>query len=411
MKITAILGAIAGNDYNSTGVLKIIYDTMHEIGENVNIINLVDQNLPYCSNSFVQGTFSSIEKEINSSDGVIFITTSNLFAPCAIMQNFLEHLSQPVYKNTLKNKNCMIIAVSNVQDVSSTINYLSKVVNYLGGFDSVKIPLNYSITKNISEDDKILIEKYAEDYYRYVKQGRKFFTTNHQSTKATQQLVQPAGGVFQKPVAQNTTIPTPQVDKPVSPLFNTQNNTQSAPTFNSTSHYTAYDTNAQIADFYKAQEDDILEITKSLSNRMTKPTKPTHQPHNNNNFGVKDIFNNELTNFNTSNISPTTLNARQMTQNLTHYFQPHLSDGLVCNVALNITGNESFDGTIKINTTSCDYIDGQMPGADVIITATDDVWKQIVKGQNTTQRAFMTGQIKVRGNFVLLSKFDSIFKR
>ncbi len=386
MKITAIIGAITGNDYNCNGVLKIIYDTMQEIGETINIINLSEQNLPYHSNSFVQGAFSSIEKEISSSDGVIFITTSNLFAPCAITQNFLEHLSQPVYKNTLKDKNCMVVAVSNIQEVTETVNYLSKVINYLGGYDSVKIPLSYSITKNIAEQDKLLIEKYTEDFYRYVKQNRRFFTAHHTTAKTTGNLVQPAGGVFQKPVSKDAVIPTPAIEMPIS---QPQMFSQSSP----------------MQDFYKAQEDDILEITKTLTSRMS--TEPKQQKP----FGVKEIFNNELSNFNPNNIAPTVLNAKQMTQNLTHYFQPHIADGLICNVALNITGNESFDGTIQINGNSCDYSDIMMQNADVIITATDEIWKQIIKGTTSTQRAFMTGQIKVRGNFAILSKFDLLFKR
>ncbi len=392
MKITAIIGAIAGNDYNSAGVLKIIYETMQEIGEKINVINLVDQNLPYCSNSFVQGAFSSIEKEISSSDGVIFVTTSNLFAPCAIMQNFLEHLSQPVYKNTLKNKNCMIVAVSNVQDVSSTVNYLSKVVNYLGGYDSVKIPLNYAITKNIVEEDKLLIEKYTEDFYRYVKQNRRFFTPAVSATKTTHQLVQPAGGVFQKPVSKDAFIPTPVVEEPPK-NFNA---------FNTTEQITH--ASSPLDNFYRAQEDDILEITKTLTSKMkTEEPRPTG--------GVRDIFNSELTNYNAYNISPTIINTKQMTQNLTHYFQPHLSDGTVCNIALYISGQEGFEGVIAINNTTCDYIDGQIQNPDVIITATDENWKLIAKGDISTQKAFMTGQIKVRGNFVLLSKFDTLFKR
>ncbi len=422
MKITAIIGAIAGNDYNSAGVLKIIYDTMQEIGEKINIIDLSTQNLPYFSNSFVHGSFSSIEKEISSSDGIIFITTSNLFAPCAITQNFLEHLSQPVYKNTLKNKNCMIVAISNIQDVSASINYMSMVVNYLGGYDSVKIPLSYATTKSINEDDKLLIERYTEDFYRYVKQNRRFFTPSYASTKNTQQLVQPAGGVFQKPV-NNNAVPTPQpeifqpvqqpIQQPVHQPAQAQHQPQIQQPFASQSQQSS-----GLDSFYKAQEDDILEITRTLSDKLGKPQEPiiqqaplhTQPQPKQNSFGVKDIFNNELTSYNVQNLSPTTLNARQMTQNLTHYFQPHLAEGLVCNVELNITGMEAFDGVIVINKNTCEFVDGKSNNADVIISASDDAWKQIVNGTTSTQKSFMTGQIKVRGNFVLLSKFDNLFK-
>ncbi len=404
MKITAIIGAIAGNDYNSSGVLKIIYDTMHEIGENINVVDLSTQNLPYFSNSFVGSTFSTIEKEISSSDGVIFITTSNLFAPCAIMQNFLEHLSQPIYKNTLKSKNCMIVAISNIQDVSPTINYMSSIVNYLGGYDSVKIPLSYSLTKNINDDDKILIEKYTEDFYRYVKQNRRFFTPTYASSKNTQQMVQPAGGVFQKPVTNSAPTPTPVLPKEVDMPSSSPSSSHRQPMQNEPTNLNS---------FYKTQEDDILEITKSLSDRLKPATEQKQNPYvqpKQSSFGVKDIFNNELTSYNVNNLSPTTLNARQLTQNLTHYFQPHLADGLTCTVELNITGHEAFDGIIAINKNTCDFIDGKGTNSDVIISATDEAWKQILNGSTSTQKSFMTGQIKVRGHFVLLAKFDALFK-
>lgn len=426
MKITAVIGAIPGNDYNSPFILSIIDETMREIGESINIINLAEQNIPYEQGSFAQGSFSAIENEITSSDGVIFITTSNLFAPTAIMQNFLEHFCQPIYKNTLKEKNCMIVAISNNQEVGSTMDYLSKVITFLGGYDSVKIPLSYSITKNIAESDKLLIEKYTEDFYRYVKQGRKFFTPYEVSVKNAHQLVTPAGGAFQKNT--NSKSYTPEIidsknyndnlgNKDYgqrdfsSPSMNPTNNAVPTNTAsNKNSIFNVYNNNKNIG--YNDQDNDLLEITKSLSNRLSRKSDgDSYEPITKDNFGKKPLFNSELTSINPNDISPKTLTAKQMTQNLTHYFQPHLSDGLTCSVALNITGDEGFDGVIYIDKQSCDYSDGKNNSADVLITATDDIWKQITKGEVSTQRAFMTGQIKVRGNFVLLSKFDTLFKR
>lgn len=403
MKITAIIGAIPGNDYNASHVLKIIYETMEEIGEKIDIINLAEKNLPYETGSYSKGAFSTIESEISSSDGIILVTTSNLFAPCAITQNFLEHFSKPIFKNTLKGKNCMIVAVSNTQDVTSTVNYLSMVVNYLGGYDSVKIPLNYSITRNMSEDDKTLIEKYTEDFYRYVNQNRRFFISDSSS-----KVIANAGGVFQKPVSTNNSDISPSIStekyidnniENVPPVFQKQNIS------NKNSVENIYKKQA-FKNAYNIEDDaDILEITKSLENKLKTP------PIKEDRFSINPIFRNDLTSINTDDLSPKTLTAKQQTQNLVHYFQPHLADGLVCDVAINITGDEVFDGVISINGKNIDYKDGFSKNPSVIISASSDVWKEIVSFETTTQRAFMTGQIKVRGNFVLLSKFDSLFKR
>ncbi|MCL1924453.1 MAG: SCP2 sterol-binding domain-containing protein, partial [Defluviitaleaceae bacterium] len=102
--------------------------------------------------------------------------------------------------------------------------------------------------------------------------------------------------------------------------------------------------------------------------------------------------------------------ARQQTAKLVHLFQPQLSKDLNCKIQLSISGEEAFEGFIAINGTTCNYHDGQTQNPTLLITADDENWSSVATGKLSAQKAFMTGQIKIKGNYVLLMRFDQIFK-
>ena len=76
---------------------------------------------------------------------------------------------------------------------------------------------------------------------------------------------------------------------------------------------------------------------------------------------------------------------------------------------INITGEEEFDGYYEIGNHSCQYVEGIHAEPSITVISSAKAWQDILKGKLSSQKSFMTGQIKVRGNFVLLSKFDQAF--
>ena len=96
------------------------------------------------------------------------------------MQVFLEHLDYNLYRDILKDKPCMSIITSSDDSEYMAGNYMNMLIGALGGvnLNSMLIGKDYLTNIEISKDVNEIIEKYAEDYYRMVKQNRKFFVSN-----------------------------------------------------------------------------------------------------------------------------------------------------------------------------------------------------------------------------------------
>lgn len=373
MKIVGIYAAMPGYEQGLNVICKIIYNTFNELGVEVEEINLHSLGIDYYDGIMSQ-TVDKIFNSIKSSNGVIFASSAQRFSVCGIMQTFIEHFDSSVYGNILENKECFIVTSSNDGSEGFALDYLSRFISFSGGIDVAKMPVGQKYLAAINSDSiKEMIEKYAEDYYRMLRQNRKFFTMN---------LVNTAGDF------KAVSSPKPQLN----------NEEQILKKIN-------------LDEFNERQEQDIDEITKLITsqynNDLNEETEPAVE------WNKQSVISNlykENSKVIKDNVVPHIKTCKQRTQSLYHYFQPQLAKGLTAVIQIYVTGGEVFEGYLTIKDSECEYYDGVYAEPDVTIFADKDIWLSILNNKYTTQKAFMIGQIKVKGNFVLLSKFDQLFK-
>ena len=64
---------------------------------------------------------------------------------------------------------------------------------------------------------------------------------------------------------------------------------------------------------------------------------------------------------------------------------------------------------VDVDNSKCDCRTGDEDGCDVVITSDQKIFEDILEGRLTFQRAFMAGNIKMKGDFKLLRSMDQLF--
>jgi len=403
MKILHIYGNMQHYDYGLGALQKRVQSVFTELGVEIENIDLGVVHPPYYDGETTQG-IDGIVEGIKNSDGIVFACTSQLFAPSALMQSFLEYLEHPDYHQALMGKHCLLISLSQDGGEKSALEYLTRVVQHLGGYAVTQVGLQAHHVQALDLEDEIgeFVDKTAEDFYRAVNQKRKYVIP--------QDIVN-SGGMALAP------------NIPVAPQA-------AAVTTDPLLHAGAAQLQAPRNYLTDRQEQEVDEIAQLLSEKLSKGSLSVPEEED---FGFPEGLLNSTPAVSVGipgalsvpltppparipggipspPVEHRAKTARQITQNLPHYFQPQLSAGLQASIQISIKGSEAFEGFLYIHSTECSYSEGQAPAPDVTIMADTAVWMDVLKGKQTAQKAFMIGGLKVRGDFVLLTKFDALFK-
>ncbi len=374
MKTAIVYAAVNGFEQGLDKVVKILESALEELGVEIEKIDLAFAGIPYYD-GIKSSSAENIFKRLALCDGIIFACTASRLAPCGIMQTFFEHFDFNVYSNFLQSKSCFSVVISSDFSETRCEEYIACLLKSLGAALITRLSIGSVYIPQLDTDDEIkeMIAKYAEDFYRMLRQNRKFFTISPEliNPAAMSSTMVKTGGEFNNS-AQKSQKKKIKAEQLLGSM--------------------------DLSSFNKQQEEDIDEITRLISQSYNNANKQKT---------VSDLY---KTNMSVEAPVAHMKTCKQKTRSIIHYFQPQLAKDVNAVYQINIKGDEKFECYIEIKNNECEYYDGVHNDADVSIYAQSSDWNDILSGKYTTQKGFMTGKLKVRGNFVLLSKFDQFFK-
>ena len=415
MKITYIYGNMTHYDHGLSELLKRTKDIFQELEVETETIDLGALHPPYYDGEMTNAMDGVMDK-LATADGIVLACTAQIFAPTALMQSFLEYLE--AYDSSLVGKHFMLITLSQSGGEKSAGDYLTRVVNHKGGFVVSVIGLQTRHLGELYGDIGEFVDKTTEDFYRAVHKKRRYVIP----LDATEILIQPEveadteAKLVPMEVPKVTVVkemPTPTARPRPFDFSDSEEKEIDELSVLFAKKYTNPEEDAPIEDKPSPAEDVILNVLNGPSNPFAPTTSELEMQDN----PFAPVAGGSALQRPAPSpkpppkkVVPSGQSAEGITRRIPDFFQSQLSAGLQAVIQLNITGSEKFDGFIYIHSTECTYTEGSAPAPDIIIIADTAIWMDVLQNKNTAQKAFMTGGIKVRGDFVLLSKFDTLFK-
>lgn len=483
-KNMSIVAVYSGMDNSYIrNVMNVVYNTLHELNVGVEEIDLRGR-LPFYE-GIKNRESMEIMMKLQNAEAIILATSVNMFAPAALMKNFLEYCANPEYTAIIANKNYMTISVSDTFGERECSQYLYKVISMIEGTELVSVAMGGIEASRISSDITLreILEKNTEDFYRLLKQNRKNFTSSetylYKNYRQMYNVYPQQSQIYSQPVTsypqerkiypqsqegisknqqtyQQPHMIYPQNQQPlqkVQPTYpqnqqiypQTQEGYEQKPLNYS---HTNEDSLNNIVDKSKEDFDEIKELLQNIRNKsnsansgnvtqgINKPQEKKMEAyhaqfeafeerqqediniisqqmgsHNSQEMPINAgyTYNRPLNRNN--EVVYREKNCKQMMQSLPHHFQANLAVGIKAVFQFFINGEENIEGYLYIENGETGFIEGVADNADIYIYASTDVMKDILKGVYSSQKAFMTGQLKVRGNFVLLNKLDQLYKK
>lgn len=348
-----------------------IVKVLEELEIQVDTISL--ENLPY-SKEEVNQQARAIALKIQESSGVIAMTSVHIAGMHSAMQNFFEHMMY--YEALIDAKPMFAITYSNCIGEKQAANKMIEAWGMIGGSDGGNMAFNHFIDFGSIQD---ILEKNIESFYRVMRQGRSVVMSSERKLYLMSR--EPYTAAVHDAYTKNEEATEGKTIKALVEVLNDEEHKEEQQTLH--------------VDL-STKEQNIKELTQLLKSQMSQ--------------GNGD----EFINVNQGTYSNPRLNKEHATggkklQNIPHYFVSQHDKALDITIQYLITDTEE-KGIIFIKDGDCNYREGQIESPTVELATTSDMLTNILTKEITYQKAFMIGKLKVRGNFIVLSKLDQIFK-
>lgn len=296
-------------------------------------------------------SINRIFEEISSANAVILATTIEWLGIGAHMQEFLDQCWKYADKSIFNDVHLMSVAISKQGYERDANHHLIRSWELLGGLEGTSLCANLKTSFELETNKHFLqtIEKKAEDFYRIVTNNRVPLPTSIRLNKVLIEVEQPvhATNETHQSIDENTEVPS----------LDAQDKTM-------ITNYNAY---------IEKQQKDIEDISSLFKMKLSKK--------------ANDIMKTE----------PEIFKAK------------FNGNDTFCKVQWQVTDKKSRNFVLDIKGTSIESYFDTAKNCQVVIQSEYDMLKKIIDGRMTIQRAFMTGEIKAKGDFSIIYKLDQMF--
>ena len=330
-------------------LLAKVQEVLEELQVEVKAIKL--NKVPYYD-GYNGHEVKDILQEIAEATGVIMTSRVELLSISGSLCTFFEHCS--MYKgDPLFQKPLFALTASDWRGEREAAEYMLHAWGILGGSEFGKLGI-YTPTYEADKENMLAnVERMIESFYRMMKQDRVPIQSSDYISFS----------------ANNEAGFAPILEKNLAKEVNKHSG-------------------ASLDQRKSTQEKDIEDLANFFKNQLSQEeSQQSFVP------------------------APQVKSNKQLVSNLPHYFQGQHATNFNAVIQYHVLSDEPFSGYLTIANGDCIFEEGISPGSEIEISAPEQVFQEVFSKRVTSQKAFMLGQLKVRGNFMLLPRLDQMFKK
>ncbi len=101
--------------------------------------------------------------------------------------------------------------------------------------------------------------------------------------------------------------------------------------------------------------------------------------------------------------------ARQLVESMPKYFRPEKAEGINAVIQYHLTGEGGGDWVVRIENGTCTVEEGTAENPTLTLTMDAEDYVDLISGKLDGMTAFMTGKLKLEGDFTLATRLQSFF--